>query len=47
MAARTFALRVADKLTSSLDVDLSAGATTNLPGPYHPYVALNLSVPFR
>ena len=45
--SRTYALRVADKLTSSLDVDLSAGATTNLPGPYHPYVALNLSVPFR
>lgn len=44
---RTYALRVADMITDSVGVDFSAGATTNLPGPYHPYVALNLSVPFR
>lgn len=44
---RTYALRVSDKITKSVGVDLSAGATTNLPGPYHPYVALNLSVPFQ
>lgn len=42
-----FALRVSDKVTNSLVVNASAGALTNIPGSYHPYFALNLSVPFQ
>lgn len=44
---RTYALRVADKISNTVGLDFSVGATTDLPGPYHPYVALNLSVPFQ
>lgn len=41
------ALRFATRVTNSLEVDFSGGAMTNVPGSYHPYVALNLSVPFK
>lgn len=43
----TFALRVSDQLTKRLAVNLSAGATTNVPGNYHPYVGVGFSLPFR
>jgi len=43
----TIALRIADQLTPRLALTLSAGATTNVPGSYHPYVSFSLSLPFR
>ena len=42
-----FALRVADQLTNQLTLTASLGAATNVPGNYHPYVALAVSLPFQ
>jgi hypothetical protein len=42
----TIALRLADQLTPRLAFTVSGGATTDVPGSYHPYVGMGLSVPF-
>lgn len=43
----TIALRLTGQLTPSLALTLSGGASTNVPGSYHPYAGLGLSVPFQ
>lgn len=41
----SFALRIQDQLTSQLTLTLSAGASTNVPVAYKPYVAFTFSLP--
>lgn len=43
---QAFALRVNYQVTPGLNVALSGGEQTNIPGSYHPYVAVALNVPF-
>ena len=43
----TFALRLADQFTNQLTLTASLGAMTNVPGNYHPYIALTVSLPFQ
>jgi hypothetical protein len=42
-----FAMRLADQFTNQLTLTASLGAMANVPGNYHPYIALAVSLPFQ